>query len=550
MTILPFRPYLRSAPLFAVVFLLLFHGAAFGQSGSPLPLSGRPPGNGSVSSTQTAIPGTTTSVNTLNPAIQVQGPYAGSANGADKAPFSGKLSLREAIQRGIAYNLGAIGLSQAVREAHGQSRVARSALLPNLNGNLSEVVEQVNIRALGIRLASPAPGVSIPSVVGPFNYFDLRATLSQTVADLTAWNNYRASLETVHANEFFSKDAHDLVVLAVGGAYVQVIAAQARVTSARAQLDTANALFQQASERRAVGVLAQIDVNRSQVQVLTQRQRLVSLQNDLAKQKINLARLTGLPPSDGFELTDNIPFTPAPAITLEDALKEALDQRPDLKGAQAQVRASERAFAAARAERLPSLTFSANYGAIGTNPAQSHGTFSVVGSLNIPIWQGGRTEGDIERADAVLVQRKAEASDTVDVTQAFLPLLIRSRGAVVNNLSMNALAPMPLVPGYSAAKAAAFSLTQSSRTLFARQGVSVHAVLTGPVDTDAARGFDIPKATPESVARAILDGVENEEEDIFPDPMSQSLAESWRNGSAKGLERMLAAYVGAQPVKP
>ena len=137
-----------------------------------------------------------------------------------------------------------------------------------------------------------------------------------------------------------------------------------------------------------------------------------------------------------------------------------------------------------------------------------------------------------------------------DVTQAFLPLLIRSRGAVVNNLSMNALAPMPLVPGYSAAKAAAFSLTQSSRTLFARQGVSVHAVLTGPVDTDAARGFNVPKASPESVARAILDGVENEEEDIFPDPMSQSLAESWRNGSAKGLERMLAAYVGAQPVKP
>jgi NAD(P)-dependent dehydrogenase (short-subunit alcohol dehydrogenase family) len=122
-----------------------------------------------------------------------------------------------------------------------------------------------------------------------------------------------------------------------------------------------------------------------------------------------------------------------------------------------------------------------------------------------------------------------------DVTQAFLPLLIRSRGAIVNNLSMNALAPMPLVPGYSAAKAAAFSLTQSSRTLFAKQGVSVHAVLTGPVDT---------------VARAIFDGVENGEEDIFPDPMSASLAESWRNGSAKALERMLAASIGAVSVKP
>jgi NAD(P)-dependent dehydrogenase (short-subunit alcohol dehydrogenase family) len=136
------------------------------------------------------------------------------------------------------------------------------------------------------------------------------------------------------------------------------------------------------------------------------------------------------------------------------------------------------------------------------------------------------------------------------VTQAFLPLLTRSRGAVVNNLSMNALAPMPLVSAYSAAKAASFSLTQSSRTLLAGQGVSVHAVLTGPVDTDAARGFDIPKASPESVARAIFEGVENDEEDIFPDPLSASLAESWRNGSAKGLERMLAAFVTAEPPKP
>jgi short-subunit dehydrogenase len=115
---------------------------------------------------------------------------------------------------------------------------------------------------------------------------------------------------------------------------------------------------------------------------------------------------------------------------------------------------------------------------------------------------------------------------------------------------MNALAPLPLLPAYAASKAAAFSLTQSSRTLFAGQGVSVHAVLAGPVDTDASRGFDIPKASPESVARAIFDGVENGEEDIFPDPMSESLAESWRSGAAKTLERQLAAFVEAERVKP
>jgi outer membrane protein TolC len=357
----------------------------------------------------------------------VQGTYTGSANSAEKAPLSGKLSLRDAIQRGMAYNLGAVGLSQAVRESHGQSRVARSALLPNLNSDLSEVVEQVNLKALGVRFQSPVPGLTIPSVVGPFNYFDLRARLSQTVADLTAWNNYRASSEIVRANEFSSKDARDLVVLAVGGAYLQVITAQARVTSARAQLETANALLQQASERRAVGLVAQIDVNRSQVQVLTQQQRLVSLQNDLAKQKINLARLVGLAPMDPFELSDGIPFAPAPAIGLEDALRQAANLRADLKAAQAQVRAAERAYAAARAERYPSLTFTADYGAIGTNPAQSHGTFAVVGSLSIPIWQGGRAEGAIEQADAALIERKAEAEDVVgriegDVRNAWLDL--------------------------------------------------------------------------------------------------------------------------------
>jgi NAD(P)-dependent dehydrogenase (short-subunit alcohol dehydrogenase family) len=127
------------------------------------------------------------------------------------------------------------------------------------------------------------------------------------------------------------------------------------------------------------------------------------------------------------------------------------------------------------------------------------------------------------------------------VTRAFLPLLTRSRGAIVNNVSTMALAPLPLTPSYSVSKAAAFSLTQSLRAILAGRGVSVHAVLTGPTDTDMTRGFDIPKASPESVARAIFDGVENGEEDIFPDPMSQSIAEGWRSGVAKTMERQYAA---------
>jgi NAD(P)-dependent dehydrogenase (short-subunit alcohol dehydrogenase family) len=129
------------------------------------------------------------------------------------------------------------------------------------------------------------------------------------------------------------------------------------------------------------------------------------------------------------------------------------------------------------------------------------------------------------------------------MTQAFLPLLMRSRGAIINNLSVNALAPLPLTPAYALSKAAAFSLTQSLRALWAGRGVRVHAVLTGPVDTDMTRGFDIPKSSAESVAAGIFDGVDKGEEDIFPDPYSQALADSWRGGAAKSLERELAAFV-------
>ena len=130
------------------------------------------------------------------------------------------------------------------------------------------------------------------------------------------------------------------------------------------------------------------------------------------------------------------------------------------------------------------------------------------------------------------------------MTHAFLPLLTRSGGAVVNILSVVAFAPLPLIPAYSVSKAAAFNLTQSQRALLAGQGVEVHAVMTGPTDTDMNRGLDIPKASPESIAQAIFHGVERGEEEIFPDPMSQSIA-SWRSGTAKAMERENAAFVGA-----
>jgi NAD(P)-dependent dehydrogenase (short-subunit alcohol dehydrogenase family) len=184
-----------------------------------------------------------------------------------------------------------------------------------------------------------------------------------------------------------------------------------------------------------------------------------------------------------------------------------------------------------------------------TNAAQIQQAVGDVGTLDILVNNAGIALYD-DLTDRATLERHLAVNlfGTYSVIQAFLPLLSSSRGAVVNNLSVNALAPLPLIPAYSISKAAAFSLTQSLRTLLADRGVSVHAVLTGIVDTDMTRDLDAPKASPESVARAIFDGVENEEEDIFPDAMSESMAHGWRSGPAKALERQYAALAVAERI--
>jgi NAD(P)-dependent dehydrogenase (short-subunit alcohol dehydrogenase family) len=184
-----------------------------------------------------------------------------------------------------------------------------------------------------------------------------------------------------------------------------------------------------------------------------------------------------------------------------------------------------------------------------TNAAQTQAAVARVESLDVLINNAGVGLYDDLSDGAALEQHLAvNLFGTYGVTQAFLPLLTRSRGAIVNALSLAAFASLPIMPSYSISKAAAFSLSQSLRALLAGRGVRVHAVLTGPVDTDMTRGLDIPKASPESVARAIFDGMEKGDDDIFPDPMSESMAESWRSGATKALERQNAALVAPKPV--
>ena len=421
-------------PLGSVVLFTVLAGAGSalaqpssggGPQAAVLPASGRSNQGGSVGAAQLPVAGTTTSVNTLNPSVQISGPYSGSARSTTAMPFSGSLSLQEALQRGLAYNLGAVGLAQSVRQTGAQVTVARSALLPNINSNLTETVEQSSLAAMGLRIS--VPGFHFPTVVGPFNYFALQASLTQTVANLTALHNYRSAQATARASQYNLENARDLVALAVGGAYLEVLAAQARVDAAQAQLDTAHAVFHQSSEQHREGTLGRLNVDQSQVRTLTQQQQIITLRNDLAKQKINLARLTGLPPNDAYRLTDSFPFSPAPVESVDAAVAQAAQQRADLKAAQSQVEAAVRALSAARAERLPSVAVSGDYQVIGVNPAQSHGAFTVAGTLSIPLWQGGRTAGDIAQAEAVLAQRQAELDDTrgqieADVRQACLDL--------------------------------------------------------------------------------------------------------------------------------
>jgi NAD(P)-dependent dehydrogenase (short-subunit alcohol dehydrogenase family) len=213
-------------------------------------------------------------------------------------------------------------------------------------------------------------------------------------------------------------------------------------------------------------------------------------------------------------------------------------------------RGAKRVFAATRKplahsdRRVTSLTVDV------TSAAQIRLAVEAVESLDILINNAGVSPFDDLSDRRVLEQQLAvNLFGPYDVTQAFLPLLARSRGAIVNVLSLSSLAAVPFSPAYSVSKAAAFSLSQSLRTLLAGQGVSVHRVLPGPVDTDMTRDLDIPKASPESVARAILDGVENGEEEIFPDPISDSVAEGWRSSAVKALERQFAAFAEATPVK-
>jgi outer membrane protein TolC len=336
------------------------------------------------------------------------------------------LSIVNAIDRALDHNLGALTAEESLGHAKGTRWVALSDLLPNVGAHVTETREKINLAAFGFGSFGSAFG-NIPNIVGPFNVFDARGYVSQTIFDLHALNNTRAETHNVAAAEYSVKSARDLVVLVSANMYLQALAAAARADSAHAQMATADALYRQATDLKQSGIVAGIDVLRAEVQLGTERQRATAADNDSEKAKLQLARVIGLPIGQAFALSDQIPFVPVPEMTLDEALNRAYKDRPDYQAALERVRAAESARAAIVGEALPSVRVNADYGDIGLSPSDAQGTFTVVGTVNIPIFQGGRTQGRLQEADADLRNRRAEADDMkagiyYDVRTAFLDL--------------------------------------------------------------------------------------------------------------------------------
>lgn len=396
-----------------------------------LPLSGRTNQTGSVETQQSA--NGAGGVSTITSSIQTAGAFQGSVRPTEM-PRAGSitLTLAEAIKRGLATNLGSISANNAVSAARAERIQALSALLPNIGVNASETVTQIDLAAYGFQFkVPPNAGFTIPTVVGPFAYSQAQATLSESVLDWVERRNWKASKESERASRLSARDAREAVVLAVAGTYLQTLADEARVTSQRAQTENARAVYNQAVVRKEAGTNARIDVMRSLVEFQTQQQRLSSVEADLRKEKIALARLIGLPLDRELILTNTLASKEAAMPDTAVVIGRAFQQRFDLKAAEAQVRAAEMALAAARAERYPSISLNGDYGVIGPNPASTHGVFSVTGAVNVPVWEGGRIHGDIQQAEATLRQRQAELADQrADVEQEVRMALIELETAM------------------------------------------------------------------------------------------------------------------------
>jgi outer membrane protein TolC len=372
-------------------------------------------------------------------ATSAQNPVFGSV--PEAKPTSGVLHLTfsDAIERALRQNLAGLLSEYNTIESRGQKWQQLSDLLPNVNGDVQETRQKLSTEAEGFS-AKLLPG--LPPIIGPYSYFDVRASATQRVFDWKAIQKYRASVIGESVAKFNLKDARDLVVLATGNAYLQATAGAARVETAQAQVETAHALYEKAVAQQHAGVAPAIDTLRAQVEYQARQQQLIAATNDFAKQKISLARVIGLAPGQEFELADKGPYEAFPIPDLETSLQRAYSLRSDYKAARDRLVAAQLERSAATAGYFPTLDMAVNFGEIGPAPGDVLPTYGIVGTLNIPIFQGGRVHGDVLKAEASLRQAQAQMADVrgqidQDIRNALLDLKSSSDQVEVAQSSVN-----------------------------------------------------------------------------------------------------------------
>jgi len=347
--------------------------------------------------------------------------FQGSVQAGEVSPQPLDLTLDDAIQRGLKNNLGIILSSTQTAAERGQRMSQLQSLLPSLEGDFRQAVAQVDLAAQGLRI----PG--FPSVVGPFGYQDLRASLDWSVVNVNSLRNYLAAKHNFNAAQLSAQDARDLVVLTVGNSYLLVLADEANVASVEAQVGTAKVSLDQAVDSHQAGTAPMIDELRARVDYQTLEQLLIVARNSLEKNRLALARTIGLPLAQNFHLADKEPYAAFDKIDVDATIKQAQANRKDLAAMMEQTRAAEEQRKAATAERYPTLKVDADYGVIGVNMLNSHGTGNATGTFSVPLFKEYGLRGDAEQAQSQLDTQRAELSDMsaqvdADVRDALLDI--------------------------------------------------------------------------------------------------------------------------------
>jgi outer membrane protein TolC len=322
------------------------------------------------------------------------------------------LGLDDAIQRGLRTNLGLILQSSSQRQANGQRLEELQSLLPTVTAGASITVQQIDLAAYGLKF----PGIN--PIIGPFQVEDFRAYLTQNLVNLNAFQNYMASKHNFQAAKLTAQDARDLVVLTVGNAYLLCVADEARIKAVQAEIDSAKLSFDQATAAHEAGTSPRIDALRSQVDYQSEQQSLIAAANELAKDKLSLARAIGLPLDQKFDLSDATPFQAFDTPDPDAAFQQALKQRKDLAAAAEQTKAAEASKKAAFVDQLPTLTVSGNFGDQGETVGHSHGTYLAEGQISAPVLQIAKIRGEEEVSGALLDQARAKLSDQAQQVNA------------------------------------------------------------------------------------------------------------------------------------